>query len=119
MSIPDELRVLDRAIALDRVGGDEELLREIAALFLEECPVMLSAAREAVEQSDARKLERAAHAFRGSAANLGAERARAAAHELEMMGRSGSMEHAQQTFLALEREVEALKPELLAVSVAA
>ena len=34
MEFGQQLAKLDKAIALERLGGDEELLKEVAALFL-------------------------------------------------------------------------------------
>ena len=45
--------VVDLELALARVGGDEELLREIAVLFIEECPRALVEIQEAVAAGDA------------------------------------------------------------------
>jgi len=37
--------VLDRELAMARVGGDAELLQELAQLFLEEHPRLMNSAR--------------------------------------------------------------------------
>jgi two-component system, sensor histidine kinase and response regulator len=38
---------------LDRIGGDESLLREVTDIFLEETPKLLRRLREAIEKQDA------------------------------------------------------------------
>ena len=76
MSFPAPESSLDRRLALSRVGGDMELLREIAALFLEECPRSLLEIHQAVTGEDAAKLENAAHSLKGSVANFGRRRRR-------------------------------------------
>jgi HPt (histidine-containing phosphotransfer) domain-containing protein len=54
----------------------------------------------------------AAHALKGSAANLFASRAAEAAAKLEEMGRNGSLTGAENTCATLEKEIERLKLEL-------
>jgi len=61
------------------VGGDLELLREIAVLFLDECPRALLEIHQAVVGEDAAKLENAAHSLKGSARAIGAWRTAEAA----------------------------------------
>jgi PAS domain S-box-containing protein len=60
----------DNAALLARVEGDTQLLAEMAALFLKNYPQRLAEIRLAMEQNDARALERAAHALQGSVSNF-------------------------------------------------
>ena len=53
---------LNLALALERVGGDEELLKEIAGLFLEDYPSLITKIEQAIATNDAHNLERAVHA---------------------------------------------------------
>ena len=43
----------DLAAALDRVDGDVELMKELAGLFLDECPQRMAEIREAILRRDA------------------------------------------------------------------
>ena len=86
--------LIDRAGILDRVGGDEELLREITTIFLEEYPALIDEIQAAVSGRDARRLERAAHSLKGSVANFGAQAATQAAYRLETLGRRGELQDA-------------------------
>jgi two-component system, sensor histidine kinase and response regulator len=102
MSAQTPENALDRQLALSRVGGDEELLQEIAVLFIEECPRALAEIQEAVAHGDAAKLENAAHALKGSVANFGARDAVEAAFRLEQMGRASEMSEAEGMLHKLE-----------------
>jgi HPt (histidine-containing phosphotransfer) domain-containing protein len=73
--------------ALERIGGDEELLVDIAAVFLTEYPELLNEMQDAVASADADVLQRSAHTLKGSLLAIGAERAAELALELEMQGR--------------------------------
>lgn len=103
---------LDRKLALSRVGGDKELLREIAVLFMEECPGAFAEIQKAVTRGDAAKLENAAHALKGSVANFGAQDAVEAAFRLEQMGRANQMSEAEEMLRKLESALSAVCREL-------
>jgi len=104
--------VLDLQLALSRVGGDKQLLREIAVLFNEECPRAFAEIQEAVARGDAAKLENAAHALKGSVANFGARNAVEAAFSLERMGRANQLNEAEEMLRKLESALSAVCAEL-------
>jgi two-component system, sensor histidine kinase and response regulator len=107
--------VLDLELALSRVGGDRELLREIAVLFIGECPSAFAEIQEAVARGDATKLENSAHALKGSVANFGAREAVEAAFRLEQMGRTNEMSDAEGMVRQLESALSAVCTELAAL----
>ena len=82
---------LDRDLAMARVGGDTELLKELGALFLEESPRMMAELRDALARGDVRAVERTAHSLKGSVANFGAKRAVDTAFQIEQSGRTGNL----------------------------
>jgi HPt (histidine-containing phosphotransfer) domain-containing protein len=96
-----------------RVGGDAELLRELAVLFIEEYPVHMAALREALERGDATAVERTAHSLKGAVANFGAQPAVAAALEIEKCGKNGQLEPVSDIFRALDLVLLALHAELV------
>ena len=108
--------LLDLSAALDRIGGDEELLREIAGLFLVEYPILLQEIRIALKRGDAEALERGAHSLKGSVSNFGARLAFEAALTLEAMGRTRNLDRAPSAFTELEAVLRALRPELISLS---
>ena len=112
-SVPESS--LDRQLALSRVGGDLELLREIAVLFLDECPRALLEIQQAVAGEDAAKLENVAHSLKGSVANFGAPVAVAAAFRSEQMGRAQQLVAAPEALRALEQALAVVCSELAAL----
>jgi two-component system sensor histidine kinase/response regulator len=116
MSMSDDILVLDRALALSRVGGDEELLREIAVLFLDDYPQLVTKIQDALLRNDAQDLERASHSLKGSVANFGAEPAYQAALELEKIGRSRDLTNAKVAYAGLQETLNSLRPQLLALA---
>jgi len=107
--------VFDRATALSRVGGDLDLLKEIAALFLEEYPRELDDIHKALATGDAHMLERSAHGLKGSVANFGARTAVDAAFQLEQLGKAGKLDQAPPALSALERTLAYLHAELFSI----
>jgi len=112
VGIPKDLDELDVASALERVGGDEDLLKDIAGIFLEECPSQLADVRDAVRAKDAEAIQSAAHSLKGSVGNFGANRAHEAALRLEMMGRNNDISASEQALTELEHAIEAVRPQL-------
>ncbi len=104
---------LDRSVLAGlRELGDQELLTELADLFLEDVPPRLEALREAIEGGDAASVGRAAHALKGSSANMGALRMSTICAELEDAGHSGELEHALVLLGRLEAEFGRVRPAL-------
>jgi HPt (histidine-containing phosphotransfer) domain-containing protein len=111
---PGERRVTlpNQVAVLDRVGGDSELLQEMAQLFLEEYPSQLQAVRDAVAAGDPKAVERSAHSLKGSVGNFGAAEAHHAAFQLEMLGRQAHLDSAKSALLHLERALQSLHGEM-------
>ena len=107
-----EVASWNRAEALDRIGGDEELLQDLCQIFLEESPKLLQKLRQAVASGDCDGVMRAAHSLKGESSYLGAGGTSQAARRLEEMGRSQDLSHASDTFAVLEREVTILHSQL-------
>ena len=116
MDFSADLAKLDKALALERLGGDEELLQEVATLFLEEYPVLLAEIRRGIDSQDAIQLERAAHSLKGSVANFGSDAAWQAAFELEKLGREKQLDGAESAYANLVVVMNGIEPELLQIA---
>ncbi len=97
------------AAALKRVDGDAELLKELAELFLGECPQRMAEIRQAIDQRNASGLHQSAHALRGSVATFGARSAVEAAHRLETAGRDHDWSRVESDWAALEGAIGGLE----------
>ena len=116
-SVGAQLRQLDESLALSRVGGDVDLLKEVIELFLDDYPSTLEKIKSAVAASDASALEHSAHSLKGSVSTFGASRAFEAAFTLEKQGRSRDLTGATEGLFQLEQALEALRPELESLQV--
>lgn len=93
------------AALVERLGGDETLARQLAAIFVAECPRMMAAVREAVSAGDASRIRRAAHALKGSVGNFTNQAPTTTALALEEAARRGDLGAAAALVPVLEREV--------------
>ena len=98
----------DLQAALEAVGGDHELLREVVDAFLQECPQILQSSKDAVERGDQKQLVRFAHTLRGAMSTLGADEALQEAARLEEAARQGRFDDAPPLIARLEVAVERL-----------
>jgi two-component system sensor histidine kinase/response regulator len=105
---PPADRSFDPADVLARVEGNRELLAELVEIFRVEYPRLLADLRDRVEAGDAKAVQEAAHAIKGTVGNFGAPRASEAARVLEAMGRDGVLTGAGAGLAQLELEVEHL-----------
>ncbi len=110
---PGEGVDFDSAIA--RVGGDMDLFREIAAVFLDDCPTQLARIESAIANSDAEALRSSAHSLKGAVGNFGADAAREKALLLEEFGKEGRLEEVPAVHEELKKAVEQLVTALRAL----
>jgi two-component system sensor histidine kinase/response regulator len=97
--------VFERKALLESLDNDTQLLKEVIAVFLADCPGKLMELRTAVTARDSNQIASGSHALRGSVGTFGAKSAVEAAQNLEFMGRQGKVEGAEEAFSVLEREM--------------
>ncbi|VTR98761.1 multi-sensor hybrid histidine kinase : Histidine kinase OS=Singulisphaera acidiphila (strain ATCC BAA-1392 / DSM 18658 / VKM B-2454 / MOB10) GN=Sinac_7402 PE=4 SV=1: PAS_3: HisKA: HATPase_c: Response_reg: Response_reg: Hpt [Gemmata massiliana] len=95
----------DRAAALERLGGDEELFTEVAELFCADSQKFLDELQNAVTRGDAATVQRAAHGLKGASGYVGGTGTAEAAAVLEKIGASGDLAAAPGALTALSHEV--------------
>jgi two-component system, sensor histidine kinase and response regulator len=105
---PSRRGLWDKTEALERLGGDEDLLRELCQIFVDESPKLLQKLRQGIADADADAVMRAAHGLKGELGYLGAPEATDAARELEDMGSQKNLSRAAEVFPVLDREFAAL-----------
>jgi PAS domain S-box-containing protein len=104
---PEE--ILNLPMALERVGGDRQLLHELVEICLENMPSWLGDVRSALSAHDAVRLRRAAHSIKGAVASIGGNAAVTAAARLEERGRAALLDGAGPDLLALEQALSRLE----------
>ena len=110
--VPLAASVLDHSALLALVDGDMDLLRSIAALFLDSYPPLLGEVRGAITRGDCNELARGAHTLKGSCGYFLSDSARNRLVDLEGMAAGGDLRRAPERLAELESEMEIIKPEL-------
>ena len=102
----------DRNAALARVGGDVELLKELADLFREEWPRSVAQLQAALDRQDSKSVQNEAHGLKGAVSNFGPTPAVEAAFFLERLGRDARLGEVPQALAELEQALNTLQSEL-------
>jgi len=105
----EESSVFDRTAFLDRIGGDEELYREIIGLFLQDVPGQIEFLENTINKKDPALVDRQAHTLKGASGNVGAVSLQDAAMQLELAGKNGDLSRATEMLNTIKKEFEKVK----------
>jgi signal transduction histidine kinase/CheY-like chemotaxis protein len=111
---PSKPASFDEEELLARVGGREDIRREVIDLFLGDGPRLVNVIREHLADGNVAGLCRAAHTLKGSAGNFGARGVVAAAQELENQAGHEDLTASRRLLATLEAEIGKLLTELAA-----
>ncbi len=92
--------------------GDSEIVLELFDEFLQECPERMDTMRQALANGETELIDIAAHAIKGSSANLGACAVQEMARMIEEMARSNQLTEADAFVGRLETEIARLQEHL-------
>jgi signal transduction histidine kinase/CheY-like chemotaxis protein len=106
--------VLDPSMIADlrNIGGSEALFRRVLDLFISRVPQAVEKITSLQHGSDHAALADAAHALKSMCANIGANRAVIACHELEHAARTGATFDAGQLIATIILEIRAVLAEV-------
>jgi HPt (histidine-containing phosphotransfer) domain-containing protein len=100
---------------VERLGGDEELVRQLITLFLGEYPKLMENLRLSVSGGQPDAIRRAAHAAKGCIANfVEGGGPQATAFRIEQLGTAGALSEVPGLVARLERELDALARDMIA-----
>ena len=102
--MPDDPVDLSR-LAQD-FGDDHEFLREIYTVYLEDCKERVEQLKKSITDNDPQKCSHFAHALKGASANVGANRVRDVAFELELAAYASDLSQAEAMFDRLQLEFQ-------------
>ncbi len=109
--------VAETSVVLDRdqlrrvTLDDQELMREILAMLLDDTSRQLIALEAAIRTGDSRQAGRLAHYSKGACANVGAARAAAMLQNIEHKAAAGDFAACGASLTALTGELEELRRE--------
>ena len=108
-SLSGQPPVINKQAALNRMGGDEQILLILAETFLEDAPIVMEQLEQAIQQQDATGIHFGAHKMKGLAANFDGLATTHVAAELEACGRAQKTEGLQKLWTSLVHEVKRLE----------
>ena len=100
---------MDWARALEEFLGKQELLLQVVASFLDTATAQVETIKTALAEGDAETVRKEAHAIKGGAANLTAERLSGMALQLEILGKSGAVAGGDRVLKKLNGELARLR----------
>ena len=106
-----DAKALDNIRELDAGGA---VLAEVIAMYLDEAVRHVARMQAALTARDAAEIGRAAHAFKSASLNVGAFQLGELCRSLERQGKAGELSGAPDTVRAIERQLERVRPLLLA-----
>ncbi|MCX5756977.1 MAG: response regulator, partial [Candidatus Hydrogenedentes bacterium] len=104
--------VFDRQALVELLMGDENLVREIIAGFLEDLPTQIDTLKKHIADGDARRAGGQGHAIKGAAANVGGMALSAVASDIEKAGKAGRLEELAVLIPELERQFDLLSTQM-------
>jgi HPt (histidine-containing phosphotransfer) domain-containing protein len=97
---------------MERLGGDQEFLRELLVMFREDVRMNLEKSRTAIDGGDYGGLSRTAHTMKGMLRNLSMGAAAETAAALEESSREGLQKESKELLEGLTKELEGILPEV-------
>jgi HPt (histidine-containing phosphotransfer) domain-containing protein len=97
--------IFRRHEVLERLEGDEDLLRELVDLFLSQSWSQIGEMKAALAAGDAASIRHQAHSLKGAAAGLGAGALSFQAARLEKAGKEGNLEAVGPLLQAVQEEL--------------
>jgi len=101
--------VFDREGMLGRLMGDEDLANRVVEGFLDDIPRQIQRLKGFLESDDALAAQRQAHTIKGASANIGGERLRKAAFQVERAARDGDLVAARSLITEIDLQFGRLK----------
>ncbi|WP_047244745.1 Hpt domain-containing protein [Maribacter thermophilus] len=103
--------------SLDKINemaeGDEDFILSVISVFLEEVPADLESLEEAIKEKDYERTYQLAHKIKPNVDLLGMEQTRAAALEVETLGKkSAGWDQIESTFPILKKDIHQVIGEL-------
>lgn len=100
--------IWNKGDALDLVGGDESLLKDMANVFLKRVDKLLGNIHSAIEGKQSLGLDDSAHAYKGAVSHFSAHRVKTLAEKLEKKGEIGDFRNTEELLKELREESNTL-----------
>lgn len=100
--------VFDKDEVLKIIDNDEEFLKELVEIFINDASEHMSEIEEAVNCRNSEALVESSHKLKGAVANFGKNATTDTAFKLETMGRENNLDGVEEVYDTLVKDVENL-----------
>ncbi len=100
--------VFDKDAVLKMIEDEEDFLKELAEIFINDVPEHMSEIEKAVNCRNSEALVKSAHKLKGAAANFGKNVTTGTAFNLETMGKENNLDGVEEVYDTLVKDVERL-----------
>ncbi len=107
--------VFDRKALLEHLDGDEEFLKELVEIFVDDAPERMAEAERALASGDPESLVHAAHALKGASANMMLPKFASLAGDIETKGKAGDLDGAAEDFRRLRAAYQSIEGQMRAI----
>ena len=104
----EDKTVFDKDVVLKMFEGEEEFLKELVEIFINDIPEQISKIKEAVNSLNSSDLKKSAHKLKGAVINFGENATFKTALRLEKMGRENRMDGVEEVYGTLVKDVDRL-----------
>ncbi len=101
--------VFKKELLVERLMGDENILKEILDIFIEESAMQIESLKGHLEKKDLEKIKMQAHTIKGASANIGGEVLREIAFKIEKAADTGDFAEIASLMPELEEQHTVLK----------
>jgi len=108
-TVDDGKPVFDKPALLQRLMADEELLKTVISIYLNDTPIQILELKKALQSRDIAGVQLRVHTIKGASANISAEAIRATAIRLEKLSKNGDLDGVCAGMSELERQFDRLK----------
>jgi len=106
-------KIFDKAALLNRMLGDDELVREVIETFLGDIANKINELRQATDSGDLSRVRDLAHAVKGAAVNASTAVLGDLAFQMEKAGESADLNKAMALMPQIEEQFKVLKTVLV------
>ena len=101
--------VFEQELALERVGGDTEFLKELIELFRSDYPEKLAQLSKGIKEEDYKTIKETAHNIKSASGNLSLTRVYDLSFKIEGMGKESKIKNIEKAYNKLEEELGKIK----------
>jgi len=106
--IKSEIEIWDKTAVLQRLMGNEYLLKTVIEIFIKDVPVKISEMEQAINENDCDLVCRIAHSIKGIAANLSADEVKKISSAIETCAKNYDINNIIIKFSDLKMAIEGL-----------